>query len=189
VIIYALVVSAALIALTPDGLADSKAPLVDTVTAAGLEELTPIVRAGAVLATLSVLLSLLAGVSRTTFAMARQRDLPGWLDTVHPRFQVPHRAELLVGVVVGVLAATLDLRAAIGFSSFAVLAYYAIANASALTLSDGERRWPRWIAVAGVAGCFMLAISLPLSTLLAGGALFALGLAIFGARLMLARRA
>ena len=35
-----------------------------------------------------------------------------------------------------------DVRGAIGFSSFAVLFYYAVANASAFTLPADERRWP-----------------------------------------------
>ncbi|GAA4472100.1 hypothetical protein GCM10023094_03840 [Rhodococcus olei] len=59
---------------------------------------------------------------------------------MHPRFGVPHRAELLVGAVVAVLAAVADLRHAIGFSSFAVLAYYLIANCAALTLTHEEGR-------------------------------------------------
>jgi hypothetical protein len=75
--------------------------------------------------------------------MARDRHLPGALATVHPRFQVPHRAELAVGVVVAVAAATVDLRSAIGFSSFGVLLYYAVANAAALTQRDDERTTPR----------------------------------------------
>jgi basic amino acid/polyamine antiporter, APA family len=40
-----------------------------------------------------VLLSLLAGISRTALSMARRRELPGYLDAVHPRFRTPHRAE------------------------------------------------------------------------------------------------
>src|ERR1700752_3027655 len=70
----------------------------------------------------------------TTLAMARDGHLPRRLAAVPPRFRTPHRAELAVGAVVAVLAATVDLRGAIGFSSFAVLVYYAIANAAAITL-------------------------------------------------------
>ena len=91
-------------------------------------------RAGAAVAALGSLLSLILGVSRTTLAMARDRHLPAGLAAVHPRFAVPHRAEIAVGVVVAVLAAVADVRGVIGFSSFAVLVYYAIANASAWTL-------------------------------------------------------
>lgn len=178
-LIYALVIGAALVALGPAGLASASAPVASMVDAGGSSALTPVVRAGAALASLGVLLSLLAGVSRTTFAMARERDLPSWLDAVHPRYRVPHHAELAIGAVVALLAATLDLRSAIGFSSFAVLLYYAIANASAWTLTAGERRWPRWIAVVGVIGCVSLALSLPPVTLLSGAALFAAGIALF----------
>ena len=61
--------------------------------------------------------------------MARNGDLPRWLAAVDPRHQVPHHAELAVAAVVGALVLTTDLRGAIGFSSFGVLTYYAIANA------------------------------------------------------------
>ena len=178
-IVYALVIGASLIVLGPDELARSAAPVADTVEASRLDALTPLVRVGAAIASLGVLLSLLAGVSRTAFAMARERDLPGWLDAVQPRFGVPHRAEIVIGAVVTLLAATLDLRSAIGFSSFAVLLYYAIANASAWTLSGEERRWPRWISGLGLVCCLALVVSLPAATLIAGALLFVLGAAVF----------
>jgi APA family basic amino acid/polyamine antiporter len=181
-LVYAAVIASALFVLGPSGLASSAAPLVKVVQDAGWGRIAPVVRAGAALASLSVLLSLLAGVGRPSFAMARERDLPGWLDAVHPRFRVPQRAELVIGIVVVVLAATLDLRSAIGFSSFAVLFYYAIANASAWTLAGPERRFPRWVSVLGVAGCVALAVSLPVHTLIAGGVLFAIGAGVFAVR-------
>ncbi|HXK33247.1 MAG TPA: APC family permease [Dehalococcoidia bacterium] len=180
--VYALVIASALVALGPEGMAASAAPLADVMDAGALSGLTPLLRAGAALASLSVLLSLLAGVSRTAFAMARERDLPGWLGVVHRRYETPHRAETAVGAVVAALAATLDLRDAIGFSAFAVLLYYALANASAWTLDERERRWPRWIAVAGLAGCVTLASTLPLSATLPGVALFACGALYYLAR-------
>jgi APA family basic amino acid/polyamine antiporter len=133
------------------------------------------VRIGASVASLGVLLSLLAGIGRTTFAMAAHRDLPAWLAAVHPRYRVPHRAELLIGAIVAVIVLVSDVRSAIGFSSFAVLVYYGIANASAWTLAPSERRWPRWLAVAGVAGCAVLALSLPLASIAAGALVLAIG--------------
>lgn len=182
-VVYAAVICAALIALGPEGLAATASPLVAVVEVAGWEAATPVVRAGAALASLSVLLSLLAGVSRTAFAMARERDLPAALDAVHPRTQIPHPTQIAAGVIVAVLAATLDLREAIGFSSFAVLGYYAVANASAWTLTAGERRWPRWISAAGLAGCAALAVSLPWETVAAGVLLFAIGALMYRFRL------
>lgn len=104
------------------------------------------------------------------------------LSAVHPRFQVPHHAEVAVGVAVAVLVSLVDLRGAIGFSSFAVLAYYAVANASAWTLTADEGRPPRIVPAVGFLGCLVLAFTLPGSSVLAGSALLVLGAAIWGIR-------
>ncbi|MFR9779325.1 APC family permease [Micromonospora sp. MS34] len=158
-------------------LAGSAAPLADVVTAAGLPGLAWLVRAGAAVAVTGVLLSLLAGVGRTTLAMARHRDLPGPLAAVHPRTRVPHRAELAVAAVVIVVVALGDVRGAIGFSSCTVLVYYAITNAAALTLGrEPGRKIPvQLIAALGLVGCLVLAVSLPLASVLAGFGVLALG--------------
>ncbi|SDY09509.1 amino acid/polyamine/organocation transporter, APC superfamily [Micromonospora pattaloongensis] len=177
--VYAVLAVVALGALGPDRLAGSTAPLADVVSAAGHPAFAGVVRAGAAVAVTGVLLSLIAGVGRTTLAMARRRDLPGVLDAVHPHRKVPHRAELAVAAVVVVLVALGDLRDAIGFSSCTVLVYYAIANASALTLGpDPSRRLPvRLLAVLGLLGCVVLAVTLPLTSVLAGFAVLAVGVA------------
>jgi APA family basic amino acid/polyamine antiporter len=170
-VVYAAVAVAVLSVLGPQRLAATTAPLVDAVPAG----LGPVVRIGAATAALGSLLALILGVSRTAFAMARDRYLPAALDVVHSRFGVPHRAELAVGLVVAVLAATVDLRGAIGFSSFGVLLYYAIANASALTLSRAEHRPARLIPVVGLIGCLLLAVALPVGSVIAGGTVIAVG--------------
>ncbi|WP_033222692.1 APC family permease [Kitasatospora phosalacinea] len=181
-VVYALVALAVLAALGPDALARSTAPLADAVRAAGAPGLVPVVRVGAAVAATGSLLALILGVSRTTLAMARDGHLPRVLAAVHPRFHVPHRAELAVGTVVAVLAATSDVRGAIGFSSFGVLAYYAVANASASTLSPAEGRPPRIVPVVGGAGCVVLAFALPAASVLWGAAVLALGAAAYGLR-------
>jgi APA family basic amino acid/polyamine antiporter len=137
----------------------------------------PVVRIGGALAALGSLLALIAGVGRTSLAMARHRDLPRWLAAVHPRYRVPHRAEIALAVVVSALVLTVDLRGVIGFSSFGVLIYYAIANASAFTQPAGQRRWPRWLNLLGIAGCLTLVATLPWQSVLAGTLVFAIGLA------------
>ncbi|MEI7032767.1 APC family permease [Streptomyces pratensis] len=181
-VVYALVAVSVLLVLGPQRLADSTMPLADAVRAAGAPWLAPVVRVGAAVAALGSLLALILGVSRTTLAMARDRHLPHVLAAVHPRYGVPHRAELVVGAVVAVLAATADVRGAIGFSSFGVLAYYAVANASAWTLTPAEGRPPRLVPAVGLAGCLALAFALPLSSVVTGAAVLALGAAAYGAR-------
>lgn len=166
-VVYVAVAVATLSALGSDGLAAATAPIADAVTAAGLDWLTPVVRVGAALAALGALLALILGVSRTTLAMARDRHLPSVLAGVHDG--VPRHAEIAVGIVVAVLAATVDLRGAIGFSSFGVLVYYAIANCSALTLGR------RVVPVIGLVGCLVLAFALPWASVLAGAAVLTVG--------------
>lgn len=175
--IYLTLAVVALGVLGADRLASTDAPLVEVVTATGHPGLAWLVRAGAAVAVTGVLLSLLAGVGRTSLAMARRRDLPRVLAAVHPRHRVPHRAELAVAAVVIAVVAVGDVRGAIGFSSCTVLVYYAITNAAALTLGpDPARRVPaRVLAALGLVGCLVLAVNLPLPSVLAGFGVLALG--------------
>lgn len=178
-VVYGAVAVAALLAVGPEGLATATAPLVAAVESGSLSALVPAVRVGAAVASLGVLLSLLAGVSRTIFAMARSGDLPSGLGAVHPRYRTPHRAELAVAGVVVAVVLLVDLRGAIGFSSFAVLVYYGLANASAWTQPREQRRWPRVVQIVGLLGCTVLAFTLPLASVLAGLGVLATGAAIW----------
>jgi APA family basic amino acid/polyamine antiporter len=183
--VYAAVAVSLLAVLGPERLASSSAPLTDAVKACGASALVPVVTAAAAVAALGSLLSLILGVSRTTLAMARDRHFPAPLAAVHPRFAVPHHAEVAVGVVVAAVAAVADVRAAIGFSSFAVLLYYGVANASAWTLDESPLR--RAVPAVGLAGCLLLAVFLPLSSVLAGVAVVAAGAGIYAVRRVTAR--
>jgi APA family basic amino acid/polyamine antiporter len=79
-----------------------------------------------------------------------------------------------------VLAATVDVRGAIGFSSFGVLAYYAVANSAAWTLSSAPAS--RVVPVVGLVGCALLAFALPGVSVVVGAAVLAVGAAAYGVR-------
>ncbi len=181
-VVYAVLAFALLFQLGPDLLGRSPDPVAEAVDRSAWSWLTPLVRVSAVLAAVGSLLALVLGVSRTTLAMARDGHLPRYLTAVHPRFGVPHRAELTVGVVIAILVSTIDLRGAIGFSSFAVLIYYTVANASALTLRREERPAPRIVAIAGVAGCIVVAFGLPAVSVITGCGVLALGALVYAIR-------
>jgi len=123
-----------------------------------------------------VLLSLLLGVSRTALAMARQGELPRLLANVDAASATPRAASVAVAAVVIGVVALADVRGAIGFSSTCVLAYYAVANASAWTL--GGTRLQRAQAGAGLLGCVVLAANLAIRSLLAGVAVLAVGVLV-----------
>ena len=175
--LYAVTALVLVRSLGTGGLAASTAPVRDaaaTVPSAGW--LTLLVASAAAAATLGALLALIAGVGRTVLAMARAGDLPRPLAAVHERYAVPHVAEVTLALLVCLLVVLTDLRGAIGFSSFGVLTYYAVANASALTQDRAHRRYPRVVAVVGLLGCVVLALAVPATSLLAGLVVLAVGL-------------
>ena len=185
--IYLVVGTSILIALGPAGVASSPAPLAAAVDATGWVWANLPVRIGAAGAALGALLALIAGVGRTTLAMARHDDLPRWLAAVHDRHQVPHHAEIAVAALVCVLILLTDLRGAIGFSSFGVLLYYLIANLAAYTQSAEGRRFPRILQVIGIAGCGTLVLTLPLSAVIGGTLVFAVGIVYRAIRVRFSR--
>lgn len=172
--VYGVVGVTALATVDVSALAATDAPL-RLVADAGSTVSPGVVRVGAGIAALGVLLNLIPGVSRTSLAMAREHELPGWFAHVDPGRSLPLRAELTVAAVVIVLVSTVSLRSAIAVSGVAVLTYYAVTNAAALTLADHERRWPRWIAAVGLVGCVVLIVALPPSAVVSGIAVLALG--------------
>ena len=186
VIIYVIVGVSVLLAAGPERIAAATAPLTAAVQAAGVGGLAPVVRIGGAVASLGALLALIAGIGRTSLAMARHRDLPSWLSAVHPRHKVPHHAEIALAVVVSVLVLTTDLRGVIGFSSFGVLVYYGIANTAAFTQPPSDRRWPRWLNLLGILGCLILIATLPWQSVIAGLAMFAV--VLLGRWIILRRR-
>lgn len=167
-LLYGLVGFTLLRVLGPAELAIATDPLVQVVAAGGWSWAGPIVRAGAAAAVAGAMLALFAGIGRTALAMARHDDLPRFLAVVDQRYRVPRNAEILVAVVVCLLVLAIDLRGAIGFSSFGVLLYYFIANVSALTQPEGERIYPRAVSVLGTIGCLVLVLTLPLPSITAG---------------------
>ena len=183
--LYAVLALLLLATIGAGGIAGSALPLLAAAQSAGVSWVGVFLRVGATVASLGALLGLLSGVGRTVLAMARRGDLPRLLARVDPGAQVPVIAQLWVAGAVAALVLLTDLRHAIGFSSFGVLLYYAIANASAWTQAGEHRRWPRWVQGAGLVGCLVLAASLPLGSMVTGALVVGVGV---GGRAWLQRR-
>lgn len=183
VIVYVFVGLGVVGALGTQALASSTAPLVDAVGGGPVQEW--VVRVGGAVASLGALLALVAGIGRTSLAMARNGDLPRGLAEVHERYQVPHVAEIALGVVVSLLVLAVDLRGVIGFSSFGVLLYYFVANLAALRQRDG-RMFPRWLQVLGLVLCGLLVVTLPWPSVVLGVLVYVVG--VVGRLVALRRR-
>jgi APA family basic amino acid/polyamine antiporter len=117
-------------------------------------------------ACLGSLLSLLAGISRTAEAMAKDRELPRFIGLRSRRFNSPWVADLLIlGIATGLLISG-DITWAIGVSSFAVLVYYAVANFAAFRQLTPKQPLGRSMALTGCALCLGVGFFVPFESLL-----------------------
>lgn len=137
-----------------------------------------LVALGAVTAMAGVLLNLLLGLSRMLLAMARRSEMPAALDYVTEATRSPTRAVWAVGIAISALVLLGDIRTTWSFSAFTVLVYYGLTNLAALRLPEEDRRFPRWIAAAGLVSCFGLAFFVDWKVWLTGLALLGIGLAL-----------
>lgn len=186
VAVYAIIAVVVLGSLGSAGLGATPAALSGVIRASGWAWAAPVVVVGAAAASLGALLGLVAGIGRTALAMAREGDLPRSLAAIHPRFGVPHRAEVALAVVVCAILLVVDARGAIAFSSFGVLLYYFVANLAAFTQDRAHRRFPRAVQVVGAVGCLVLVITLPPVGIAIGVGVLAVG--VVGRILVLALR-
>jgi basic amino acid/polyamine antiporter, APA family len=196
-ILIALTVSVAiyvLTGLTATGLQDyrilaqSASPLAEAAKATGNFTLVAAVSLGALIATTSVLLTNLIGLSRVAFAMARNAQLPKSIAKVSSRFGTPYVSILAMGAILTVLAFVLDLKQAAAITSFSLLCVHLTVNVSAINLrrrrADAAKfRVPLYplIPSLGLVSCLILMFSLPqeawivaAGVVIAGGALYLL---------------
>ena len=154
-VVYILVGLVAVGLLGPAGLAASSSPLTTAIGVTGNSFAMQIVSFGGLVATASVLLTAILGVSRMAFSMARRGDLPSTLARLHHRFLTPYYAIVATGVLMAVLVLFVDLTSVVAVSTFALLFNYSITNISAFKLNVGHHRH-KVLPVVGLATCIML---------------------------------
>lgn len=185
VVLYLAVGATAISVLGAAGVSASSSPLQSAMAAVGSGVGVAVVIVGALLTTFNEGLSDILGVSRVAFAMARKSDIPSGVARLG-RNQNPYRSVLLVGAVAILVAGFAPFGAAVGISSFGTLLYYTVTNSSALRLGSSQRRYPRWLSLAGLIGCVGLALSLAPTEVAVGLGILAVGLGYRAVRLHLA---
>jgi APA family basic amino acid/polyamine antiporter len=134
-------------------------------------------RIAAGIACIGSLTGVLAGLSRTGLAMARDGELPRALARISGRTATPIVSDVLVAVVAVAAVLVLEPAQVIGVSACAVLGYYAIAHLAALRASP-PLGLPRIIPVAGLVGCLVVAFATPWPALLGVALTAGAGIAI-----------
>jgi basic amino acid/polyamine antiporter, APA family len=159
IIVYVLVGLVAVGLLGADDLAASLSPLSSAIMVTGNSLAVQLVAIGGLVATASVLLTAILGVSRMAYSMARREDLPRGLSALHSRFHVPSYTIIGTGVLMAILVLFVDLTRVVAISTFALVFTYCITNIAAYKLKTGKDRW-RFLPMVALATCIMLLIFL-----------------------------
>lgn len=152
-IVYMLVGTVAVGLAGADRLASSNSPLAEAISATGAKAAVLIVSVGGMLATASVLLTSILGVSRMAYAMAKRKDLPEAVGKLDSKRNTPYYSVLITGFVMTLLVLLVDLTRVVAISTFALLFFYTLANVSALRLKTGKRVYSKILPSLGIAMC------------------------------------
>ncbi len=146
-----------------------------------------LVSAGALAGTTSVLLVFQLGQPRIFMAMARDGLLPQYFSRIHPRYRTPHVTTIWTGLVVGVVAAVVDIGSLADLTNIGTLFAFVLVCIGVIILrrTQGTRVRPfrvplvPWFPLLGVALCFVLMLSLPVETWIRFFVWLAVGLVIY----------
>jgi APA family basic amino acid/polyamine antiporter len=163
-LLYVLVVWVALVAVPPDELAQSKAPLAlvfERLTGASPRTMSLI----AIVATLNGIIVQIIMASRVLYGLARQGELPGFFGAVNGATQTPVNATAVTTVLVLLFAVLLPLHHLADLTSRITLVVFALVNLSLIRIKSGARSAPpgtyvapAWMPWAGLATCAGLLI-------------------------------
>ncbi len=167
-----ILVAAVLTGIVPYDRVDVRAPVAEALRVAGFRWGAAIVAVGAVAGITSVLVVMMIGQVRIFFAMSRDRLLGPWLSQVHPRFGTPHRATLLTGLLVAILAAFVPIGEAADMTNIGTLFAFLLVCLGILVLRRTRPSHPRpfrtpflpWVPLFGVLSCLALMAFLPALT-------------------------
>jgi APA family basic amino acid/polyamine antiporter len=167
-ILYILVSVIAVGLIGASGLSQSGSPLADAIGVTGSPTAVLLISSGAMIATASVLLTTIMGISRILFAMSRKGDLPAFLNRIHPHFSTPHYAIWITGTFMIAAILLADLALVVTVSTFAMLIFYLLANIAAFKMPSENRRYHEIIPVIGAFSCIGLITFLDVNSWIIG---------------------
>lgn len=167
--------------------AGDPAPVATALSATGQPLGQILVTTGALAGITSVLLVLLFGQSRIFMAMARDGLLPPLFGQIHPRFRTPWVPTVATGLVVGCMAASMDIGQAAELTNIGTLAAFIMVCLGVILLRklEPERErpfrtpWVPALPIVGMLSCLVLMMSLPIVTWIRYVVWMAVGLTIY----------
>ena len=146
-----------------------------------------LITVGALMGMISSILVYQMGQSRIWFAMSRDRLLPDFFSTVHPKYETPYISTWIAGVVVAIPAGLWDIGELAEMTDIGTLFAFAMVCGAVLVLrkKDPDRKrgfrvpFGPILPVLGIVTCLGLMTSLPLITWVRFIIWLALGLVIY----------
>jgi len=180
-------VAAVLTGLIPYTKIDIHAPVADALRLVGFKWGAALVAVGAVAGITSVLVVMMLGQIRVFFAMSRDRLLGPWLSAVHPRFGTPHRATILTGIAVAVLAALIPIGDAADMTNIGTLFAFVLVCLGVMILRYTKPDLPRsfrlpfmpLVPILGMLACLGLMAFLPTLTWIRFGVWTVIGVLVY----------
>ena len=162
-------VAAVLTGLVPMSQIDIHAPVAEALSLAGYKWGAALVAIGAVAGITGVLVVMMLGQIRVFFAMSRDQLLSPGLSKVHPRFGTPHRATILTGVAVAILASLFRIGDAADMTNIGTFFAFVLVCFGVMLLRYTKPDHPRpfrlplmpLVPLLGMAACLYLMVGLP----------------------------
>ena len=160
VLIYLSVSWTTLGIISPEIIENSLTPLKVAFDISRFSDFSFLIVIASTIATGSVLLALVPGISRILVAMSRDSYLPSFMKKIHPSFNSAYVSEIITAgmIIIGILY--LDVINAVKLSSFFILIYYSLTNLSVINLKKDARLYSSIYAYYGFISCVLLSIGL-----------------------------
>ncbi|MFL5793220.1 MAG: amino acid permease [Actinomycetota bacterium] len=166
---------------------NTAAPMADALKAVGYNWIANLVSLGALAGLTTVILILLMGQSRVLFAMSRDRLLPGWLSSVHPRFRTPWLISLITGAVVALIATFVPLTTLADVVNIGTLFAFVLVSIGVIVLRRTQPDLPRafrtpavpLVPILAVIACVFLMLNLGSLTWWRFAVWMAIGLVVY----------
>ncbi|NEP03040.1 MAG: amino acid permease [Symploca sp. SIO2E9] len=125
---------------------EQAAPLQVVASSFGIPGAANILAVGAITSMLSILLTIILGVSRILLAMGRRGDMPSFFAQLNSSGTTPYWAVLFLGIAIALLVLTGDVKVTWSFAAFGSMYRCFLVSLAALQLSQQERLYPQWLS-------------------------------------------